>query len=47
MYCSCQQGGSSQVRFEPANGRLLAAASDEVVSIFDVETDMQTHLFQV
>ncbi|XP_063948692.1 transcriptional corepressor LEUNIG_HOMOLOG-like [Daucus carota subsp. sativus] len=24
-----KQGGSSQVRFEPANGRLLAAASDE------------------
>ncbi|KAL1818570.1 hypothetical protein ACET3Z_013439 [Daucus carota] len=41
-----KQGGSSQVRFEPANGRLLAAASDEVVSIFDVETDTQTHLFQ-
>ncbi|XP_063948151.1 transcriptional corepressor LEUNIG_HOMOLOG-like [Daucus carota subsp. sativus] len=41
-----KQGGSSQVRFEPANGRLLAAASDEVVSIFDVETDMQTHFFQ-
>ncbi|KAL1818568.1 hypothetical protein ACET3Z_013437 [Daucus carota] len=41
-----KQGGSSQVRFEPENGCLLAAASDEVVSIFDVETDMQTHLFQ-
>ncbi|KAL1818567.1 hypothetical protein ACET3Z_013436 [Daucus carota] len=41
-----EQGGSSQVRFEPANGRLLAAASHEVVSIFDVETDMQTHFFQ-
>ncbi|WOG95432.1 hypothetical protein DCAR_0414751 [Daucus carota subsp. sativus] len=41
-----KEGGSLQVRFEPANGRLLTAASDEVVSIFDVETDMQTHLFQ-
>ena len=42
-----QQGGNSQVRFQPASGRLLAAASDKVVSIFDVETDMQTHSFQV
>ncbi|KAL1818569.1 hypothetical protein ACET3Z_013438 [Daucus carota] len=41
-----KQGGSSQVRFEPANGRLLAAASVEVVSIFDVKTDMQTYFFQ-
>ncbi|WOH01852.1 hypothetical protein DCAR_0521238 [Daucus carota subsp. sativus] len=41
-----KQGGNSQVRFQPASGRLLAAASDKVVSIFDVETDMQTHSFQ-
>ncbi|KAL8146820.1 transcriptional corepressor LEUNIG_HOMOLOG [Apium graveolens] len=41
-----KQGGSSQVRFQPVSGRLLAAASDKVVSIFDVETDMQTHYFQ-
>lgn len=47
IYCACQQGGSSQVRFQPISGRLLAAASDKVVSIFDVETDMQTHSFQV
>ncbi|KAL8092876.1 hypothetical protein AgCh_034936 [Apium graveolens] len=42
-----KQGGNSQVRFQPISGRLLAAASDKVVSIFDVETDMQTHSFQV
>ncbi|WOG95024.1 hypothetical protein DCAR_0314326 [Daucus carota subsp. sativus] len=41
-----KQGGSSQVRFQPVSGRLLAAASDKVVSLFDVETDMQTHSFQ-
>lgn len=42
-----QQGGSSQVRFQPIIGHLLAAASDKVVSIFDVENDRQTHSFQV
>lgn len=41
-----KQGGSTQVRFQPGTGRLLAAASDKVVSIFDVETDRQTHSFQ-
>ncbi|XP_059626163.1 transcriptional corepressor LEUNIG_HOMOLOG-like isoform X2 [Cornus florida] len=40
------KGGSAQVRFQPIIGRLLAAASDKVVSIFDVETDRQTHSFQ-
>ena len=35
------------MRFQPVSGRLLAAASDKVVSLFDVETDMQTHSFQV
>ncbi|KAM7496211.1 hypothetical protein LguiA_020625 [Lonicera macranthoides] len=41
-----KQGGSAQVRFQPIIGHLLAAASDKVVSIFDVETDRQTHSFQ-
>ncbi|CAA0823878.1 LEUNIG_homolog [Striga hermonthica] len=41
-----KQGGSAQVRFQPTNGHLLAAASDKVVSIFDVENDRQTHSFQ-
>ncbi|PSR94917.1 Transcriptional corepressor like [Actinidia chinensis var. chinensis] len=41
-----KQGGSSQVRFQPIIGNLLAAASDKVVSIFDVETDRQIHTFQ-
>ncbi|KAK1355957.1 Transcriptional corepressor LEUNIG [Heracleum sosnowskyi] len=41
-----KQRGNSQVRFQPISGRLLAAASDTVVSIFDVETDMQRHSFQ-
>lgn len=35
------------MRFQPRVGQLLAAASDKVVSIFDVETDRQTNLFQV
>ncbi|KAF3435994.1 hypothetical protein FNV43_RR23086 [Rhamnella rubrinervis] len=40
------KGGNAQVRFQPRVGNLLAAASDKVVSIFDVETDKQIHLFQ-
>ncbi|KAB1213695.1 Transcriptional corepressor LEUNIG [Morella rubra] len=39
-------GGSTQVRFQPRIGQLLAAAADNVVSIFDVETDRQTHSLQ-
>ncbi|KAJ8534582.1 hypothetical protein K7X08_016310 [Anisodus acutangulus] len=41
-----KQGGSAQVRFQPMTGRLLAAASDKVVSVFDVENDRQIHSFQ-
>ncbi|KAL7151742.1 hypothetical protein ABFS83_04G052000 [Erythranthe nasuta] len=41
-----KQGGSAQVRFQPITGHLLAAASDKVVSIFDVENDRQTYSFQ-
>ncbi|GAV59020.1 WD40 domain-containing protein/LisH domain-containing protein [Cephalotus follicularis] len=41
-----KQGGSAQVRFQPRIGQLLAAAADTVVSIFDVETDRQTHSFK-
>lgn len=40
------KGGMAQVRFQPRIGQLLAAASDKVVSIFDVETDRKTHSFQ-
>ncbi|WVZ10597.1 hypothetical protein V8G54_015127 [Vigna mungo] len=32
------KGGATQMRFQPCLGRLLAAAVDDVVSIFDVET---------
>ena len=41
------QGGTAQVRFQPRIGHFLAAVSDKVVSIFDVETDRQTLTFQV
>jgi len=41
------QGGSTQVRFQPRVGHLLAAASGSFVSLFDVETCMQMHTFQV
>nr|GEU53588.1 transcriptional corepressor LEUNIG_homolog isoform X1 [Tanacetum cinerariifolium] len=41
-----KQGGSAQVRFQPVTGHLLAAASDNTVSVYDVETDRQTHSFQ-
>ncbi|XP_035539667.1 transcriptional corepressor LEUNIG_HOMOLOG-like, partial [Juglans regia] len=40
------QGGSTQVRFQPRIGQLLAAATENVVSIFDVETDRRTHSLQ-
>lgn len=36
------KGGTAQVRFQPRIGRLLAAASENVVTIFDVETDTKT-----
>ncbi|KAF5741260.1 transcriptional corepressor LEUNIG-like [Tripterygium wilfordii] len=40
------KGGTAQVRFQPRIGQLLAAASDKIVAVFDVETDRQTHYFQ-
>ncbi|KAG6785338.1 hypothetical protein POTOM_011068 [Populus tomentosa] len=40
------KGGNAQVRFQPRVGNLLAAASDKVVTIFDVESDRQIHSFQ-
>ncbi|KAG5063360.1 hypothetical protein JHK85_004543 [Glycine max] len=40
------KGGSTQVRFQPRLGHLLAAASGSVVSLFDVETDRQIHTLQ-
>lgn len=46
-FSSLEQGGNVQVRFQPRIGHLLAAASDKVVSIFDVETDRQIHSLQV
>ncbi|XP_058101507.1 transcriptional corepressor LEUNIG_HOMOLOG-like isoform X2 [Magnolia sinica] len=35
-------GGTAQVRFQPRLGHLLAAAAENVVSIFDIEADRQT-----
>lgn len=35
------------MRFQPRIGQLLAAAAENVVSIFDVETDRQTHSLRV
>ncbi|XP_027366626.1 transcriptional corepressor LEUNIG_HOMOLOG isoform X4 [Abrus precatorius] len=40
------KGGSTQVRFQPRSGHLLAAASGSVVSLFDVETERQMHTLQ-
>ncbi|KAE9603361.1 putative transcription factor WD40-like family [Lupinus albus] len=40
------KGGNAQVRFQPRVGRFLGAASDKLVSIFDVETDRQIYSFQ-
>ncbi|KAB5564891.1 hypothetical protein DKX38_004945 [Salix brachista] len=40
------KGGTAQVRFQPRIGQLLAAAAENVVSIFDIEADRQTHSLQ-
>lgn len=40
------KGGTAQVRFQPRIGQLLAAAAENVVSIFDVETDRKTLTLQ-
>ncbi|KAJ1429356.1 WD40/YVTN repeat-like-containing domain superfamily [Sesbania bispinosa] len=40
------KGGNSKVRFQPRLGHVLAAASDNVVSIFDVEADRQIYSLQ-
>jgi hypothetical protein len=41
------QGGTAQVRFQPSIGELLAAATENIVSVFDVETDRRMHTLQV
>ncbi|KAJ4969292.1 hypothetical protein NE237_015993 [Protea cynaroides] len=40
------KGGMAQVRFQPRIGQLLAAAADNIVSLFDVDSDRQTHSLQ-
>ncbi|KAF5739745.1 hypothetical protein HS088_TW12G00955 [Tripterygium wilfordii] len=40
------QGGRNNVRFQPRLGRYLAAAAENVVSIFDVETQACRYLLQ-
>lgn len=34
------QGGATKLRFQPNNGRMLAAAVGNVVSIIDIETQV-------
>ncbi|CAN6843100.1 unnamed protein product [Brassica oleracea] len=36
----------TQVRFQPISGKFLAAASDNTVSLVDVEKDIRVHLFK-
>ncbi|XP_022132160.1 transcriptional corepressor LEUNIG isoform X2 [Momordica charantia] len=40
------KGGTGQMRFQPRLGRYLAAAADNIVSIFDVETKQCRHSLQ-
>ncbi|KAF4374671.1 hypothetical protein G4B88_004923 [Cannabis sativa] len=40
---SSTRGGSAQVRFQPRTGHYMAAAAGNVISVFDVESDRQTH----
>lgn len=35
------------MRFQPRIGQAMAAAAGNIVSLFDVETDRQTHSLQV
>ena len=37
----------SQVRFQPRTGQYLAAATENVVGIYDVETETCVHSLQV
>jgi WD40 repeat protein len=37
------KGGMTQIRFQPRQGRLLAAAAENVVSILDVESETCVH----
>ena len=41
------QGGTAQVRFQPNAGQYLAAAAENVVSIFDIETHGKKYTLQV
>ncbi|KAL0353069.1 UNVERIFIED_CONTAM: Transcriptional corepressor LEUNIG [Sesamum angustifolium] len=40
------RGANQQVRFQPRQGNLLAAASGNIISVIDVETGMIHHRFQ-
>ncbi|KAL9247863.1 hypothetical protein vseg_021246 [Gypsophila vaccaria] len=40
------KGGNTQVRFQPRHGRYLAAAAENVISIFDAETQACQHRLQ-
>ncbi|KDP46170.1 hypothetical protein JCGZ_06681 [Jatropha curcas] len=40
------KGGTAQIRFQPRLGRYLAAANENVVNIFDVETQARVSSFQ-
>jgi WD40 repeat protein len=41
------KGGMTQMRFQPRQGRLLAAAAENVVSILDVESETCVHSLNV
>ncbi|KAG2327762.1 hypothetical protein Bca52824_010490 [Brassica carinata] len=40
------QGASTQVRFQPRFGQMLAAASESTVSIYDYDNDRRVHLLK-
>ncbi|XP_018441106.2 transcriptional corepressor LEUNIG_HOMOLOG isoform X2 [Raphanus sativus] len=40
------KGASTQVRFQPRFGQMLAAASESTVSIYDYDNDRRVHLFK-
>ncbi|KAF3789323.1 Transcriptional corepressor LEUNIG-like protein [Nymphaea thermarum] len=40
------KGATAQVRFQPRVGQLLAAAADNLISVFDFESDRRIHALQ-
>ena len=47
IFFLCTQGGTTQMRFQPRQGRYLAVAAENTICVLDVETQARRHLLQV